>query len=192
MRIVGRNMAGGRVKEEEWRKERKEDRGKDGRKEERYDDGEKASAKDRRRMLGRRIAEAKTVESMVEGGKENREEGRKEDGGKYWVEGGLPIVPPKWRRTSGTASGNSLSPWKCWLQWFTPLFTRISSSPRSWQDGCPNFGQGDEEEASQDMRGLCSDDRCGSLTILANVSLVVSRLGAKSERVGLTLTQDAS
>jgi hypothetical protein len=37
------------------------------------------------------------------------------------------------------------------------------------QVGTQTDGQGDEEGASQDVRNLHSDNRCGSLTILDNV-----------------------
>jgi hypothetical protein len=44
----------------------------------------------------------------------------------------LPISPPNRRMTGRRVSGNSLRPMMCPLKWFTPLFTRICSSQRSW------------------------------------------------------------
>ncbi len=53
-------------------------------------------------------------------------------------------------------------------------------------------GQGDEEGANQGVRGVCSNDCRGSLTILTTFSLLVSRPEIKSELTGINLSQEVS
>ncbi len=92
--------------------------------------------------------------------------------------------PPKWRMIGERVTWNSLRPITCWLKEFMPLFpTRICSFQKSWPDEWPNGLLSDEEGASQDMRGVCSDKLRHFLTVLYNVLNVCEQAGGE-ERAG--------
>ncbi len=89
-------------------------------------------------------------------------------------------------------SGNLLRPIVCRLKQFTLLLWDLAALQEIDQVSDQMASLGDEEGASQDIWGSCSEDHRGSITIIDNVLTLGELAGGKSNLAGLTLAQKAS
>jgi hypothetical protein len=81
-------------------------------------------------------------------------------------------IAAKVRITGGRVPEDLFKPMTCQLRLFVQLFTGICSSQKSWPGGLE-----DKKGASQDVRGVCSDNHHDSMTIMDNVLIVGESAG---------------